>query len=517
MPPNDSVPALDPMPSSLDISTPESTLTISTSGVKRTHNDTIDHRPDDQFDGNPQVTPNNKRLKTPELSHTINVGSVGLVRSNTGLASPATDPEEANAKSDWPDVLYRTRVEGEKSDESNLYYSNQRYEAWSDPLKYDDRTPASLIEMCRDVVGSWENDARSKSKSMSKDQWREKNLHIKFGEDFTIKRQRNPAMRIQDPVIRYMMKSLIKYDPGQILTGDFMIFHWPWHNIMHYYGQIEGFRDKIRSGEATDLRILDADGNDIDHEEILRRIDVLLGQVNDVYTKEVLPELQNHSTSRLAEFKKLWMLFKPGEEVLTRVNGELAAFIVLAFRSHEPGDSKTTQAPIKQFIVHVWNLRLVAGRLVRHVSQIAIDEYEDSRLIDTLPVFPCKYAGPEHEAQARRQELIERGKKYFNIIKQPHAHMDHSGLTRDLKPRIVSPPPLPVYMKISPRQAMFLTYLLVQWPCHYRSVVLRQIWCSHNEQTPRIRLGLVEYTSSKGGKLRSLRTTETKPSNQARG
>ena len=208
---------------------------------------------------------------------------------------------------------------------------------------------------------------------------------------------------------------------------------------MLYHTQIENLRDKIKNCEATDFRVDEADEK-FDTMEIVRRINVLLGLISDVYIVDVNPELQNHSTSRLADFKKLWLLFKPGEEVFTRVNGELAAFIVLAQRSHEPGDSKTTQAPIKQLIVHVWNLRLVAGRLVRHMSQIAIDEYEESRLIDTLPVFPCRYAGPESEAQEQRQKLIDRGKRYFDIIKQPHAHMDHKGLTRDSQPRMVSSP-----------------------------------------------------------------------------
>ena len=271
---------------------------------------------------------------------------------------------------------------------------------------------------------------------MNKYQWRDEDRHIKFGKDFTIKTQKRPAMRIHDPVCRSVMKYLIRYDPGQILIGDSYLIHWPWQILMQYHDQMKGLRDKIESGEATDFMV--SEGNeDIESGEMVRRIDLLFELINDVYTAEVEPELQNHK-SRLADFKHLWLLFKPGEEVFARVSGELAAFIVLAHRNHEPGDSKTTKAPIKQLIVHVWNLRVVGGLLVRHMSQIAIDEYDGSRLIDTLPVFPCGYAGPEHEARAQKELLIKRGKDYFNIIKKPYAHMHHQGLTRDSKPRRVS-------------------------------------------------------------------------------
>ena len=287
--------------------------------------------------------------------------------------------------------------------------------------------------MIRDVVGNWQEDGKKKI-SMKKHQWGQHDMHIDFEKEFNIETQSFPALRINDGICRHIMKSLIKYDPGQILTGDSFLVHWPWKILMHYHEELVDLRDKVENKEPTDIQF----SEEVEPLEIVRRLDCLLGQIEDVYAEMVKPELENHANARLAEFQHLWLLFKPGEEVFARVNGELAAFIVLAHRHHEPGHSKTTKAPIKQLIVHVWNLHFVGGRLARHMSQIAIDEYEDSRLIETLPVYPCKYAGSKDEAYKQREKLIERGKDYFNIIKQPHAYMDHKGLTRDSEPRIVS-------------------------------------------------------------------------------
>ena len=414
------------------------TPTRSVRRLKRPHDDAANYRVTDnettQYDSHlmshhhdqPIV---NKRLKVPETSRTNNEESD--LSSHSRLTS-----EDAPIDSAWPDILYRVRVSNNESEERRYFYSDKRYTGWADPLKDDDKGTESPFQMIRDVVGNWQEDVKVKKKSMKKDQWRQHDKHIDFEKEFNIETQRFPALRINDAICRHMMKSLIKYDPGQILTGDSFVVHWPWKILMHYHEEIEELRDNVKNKEPTSIHF----SNDVERPEIVRRIDILLSQIEDVYTGMVKPELTNHANSRLAEFQHLWLLFKPGEEVFARVNGELAAFIVLTYRNYEPGDSKTTKAPIKQLIVHVWNLHFVGGRLARHMSQIAIDEYEDSRLIETLPVYPCKYAGSKDEACKQREKLIKRGKDYFNIIKQPHAYMDHKGLTRDSEPRKVSLP-----------------------------------------------------------------------------
>ena len=411
-------------------------------GLKRAHDDTANDPLDDNdttdYDSDrlrrhhdQPIAP--KRLKVPETSRTNNEDS-DISSPNSGHSGPV--PEDAPIAPTWPNILHRVRVSIEKSGDRRYFYSDDRYTGWSDPLKDDDKGTESPFQMIRDVVGDWQEDVKAKKISMKKHQWKEHDKHIDFEKEFHIETQSFLALRINDPICRHIMKSLIKYDPGQILTGDSFLVHWPWKILMHYYEEFEGLRNDVENKRPISVRF----SKDIKPQEIVRQINILLSQIEDVYTGMVKPELKNHANSRLAEFQHLWMLFRPGEEVFARVNGELTAFIVLAHRNHEPGDSKTTKAPIKQLIVHVWNLHFVGGRLARHMSQIAIDEYEDSRLIETLPVYPCKYAGSKDEACKQRERLIKRGKDYFNIIKQPHAYMDHKGLTRDSEPRIVSLP-----------------------------------------------------------------------------
>ncbi|KAL8888554.1 MAG: hypothetical protein Q9215_004036 [Flavoplaca cf. flavocitrina] len=423
-----------PLENPLGTSTAVPTSLGSVSGYKRAHDDTNgDHRPNDEIGESDQLGPHDtilngsKRHKTAENARSSGEKLVGSITSS-GNHEPG--PENASSKS-WPDILYCTYAKDEKSGQCNTYYSDQKCDGWSDPLKDRDGRSESLFEIERTLYGDCQDKERWKRQEpMNKDQWRDTHRHFKLGDGFAIRAQGLPMMRINDPVCQSVLKFLIKYDPGQTLS-DFYI-NWPWHILIQYHKDITNLRDKIQEGKAMDFQV---SGGDIENQEIIRRIDLLLEQINDVYTDSIKPELQNHGTSGLAVFKKLWLLFKPGEEVFTRVNGELAAFIVVDYHDR-PGDPKSPQELDKKFIVRMWNLRLVAGQLVRHMSHIAIDEYEGSRLINTLPVFPCKYTGREDEPQAQRKNLIKRGKKYFNIINQAHAYMDHKGLTQDMAPRI---------------------------------------------------------------------------------
>ncbi|KAL9027204.1 MAG: hypothetical protein Q9196_004243 [Gyalolechia fulgens] len=339
-----------------------------------------------------------------------------------------------------PDVLYRTRLDDPDHDEFWNDFRDDKFPEWSDPRRKETKPPsASKLEIIRTVDGSWQGKFKTdRPKSMEEHQWRRKDLYVDFKKQFKITGQRPPEMLINDPIFRDVMKSIIRYDPSQLFTGDEICIEWPWKILMHYRKEIVNLRDtlkhSLRDGQATVCTVPRPD-YDAAAQKKVESIDLVLNYIQDDYEQVVAPELRNHSTLRVAEFAKLWLLFRPGEEVFATVNGKLAAFIVLSYRYHEAGQFATTNAPIKQFIVHVWNLRFVAGLLVRHMSQIAIDTYEGTRLIETLPVYPCEYAGSTGPTSRSRQKLIEKGKRYFSIISQRHAYMEHKGLTRNEKPR----------------------------------------------------------------------------------
>ena len=353
--------------------------------------------------------------------------------TESGKVTPKTEDGDVEEDEQWPDVLYQTRLLVPDEDYLRIYYSGKRFPEWSN-TRNESKRSKSNIELIRTVGGSWREEYKTNQlKSMEEHQWKRDDLHVDFKKHVRIGEQYSSAMIIHDPIFREAMKSLIKYDPSQDLTGDEIHIGLPWKMLMHYYEEIESLRDRLSNSDAASSETSETNWR-MENSKKVQSINNILEVIKGDYENVVRPELQNHTKSGVAEFSKLWLLFRPGEEVFATVNGKMAAFIVLAYHDHEPGTSTTTHGPIKQFIVHMWNLRFVAGRLVRHTSKIAIDKYERTRQIHKLPVYPCKY-GPK---DGTKQKLLERGQRFFEMIQKPHAYMKHQGLTRDAKPRSVS-------------------------------------------------------------------------------
>ena len=357
------------------------------------------------------------------------------IGSLTSSSKVTHETEELDMEEDGPppDVLYRTMLDIPNEDEWRYFYGGKTFPEWADPWKNETKRSKSKIEIVRTVVGSWRGNFKTNPlDSMEEHQWRMNDLHVDFKKHVRIGKQGHPGMFIYDSIFLDILKSLVKYYPSVNLTGDEVYIGYPWKMLMHYHKDIVSLRNELRDSEATSPDIYKSDHGSANSKKV-HSINRILELIKSTYDTVVHPELENHTKSRVAEFGKLWLLFKPGEEVFATVNGKMAAFIVLAYDDHEPEAFAPAHAPIKQVIVHVWNLRFVAGRLVRHTSEIAIDKYEGTRVIEKLPVYPCKYE------PKLMQKLIERGKRFFKMVQKPHAYMKHTGLTQDERPRNVSP------------------------------------------------------------------------------
>lgn len=152
------------------------------------------------------------------------------------------------------------------------------------------------------------------------------------------------------------------------------------------------------------------------------------------HEKNVLPEWDLHNmSSPLATFERLWLLFKPGERVYTKVGGELAGFIVTStrYRTHDD-DFRTRNTGKRMMHISIWNYRFVGDKVVRYRSEILIEEFKERREIIVLPIFLSSIYDNLDGGDLRRK-LELRGKKYYNVIKTKFAHMKYHGRTLDSK------------------------------------------------------------------------------------
>lgn len=74
--------------------------------------------------------------------------------------------------------------------------------------------------------------------------------------------------------------------------------------------------------------------------------------------------------------------------------------------------------PPSEYDVYVWYLNHDEKRLTRSGELFSIPVFEGQRDIKSLPVFPIEY----HDDQGLRQQLIDRGKKFVDLMKNPGLH-----------------------------------------------------------------------------------------------
>lgn len=170
-----------------------------------------------------------------------------------------------------------------------------------------------------------------------------KNKRFK-GKRFEIKSVNETEMEIRSSALVKAIRAQVEYYPSQPLTGSTINVPEPYYFLLHHREQLEALRhpasDEVENGSAHG-KLDDRTQEDVD---------VLLAYLNAKYLKKIEEEEARHNRKTpTATFEMLWMLLKPGTEVYTDVDGELAAFVVRSVRPNQP-------TKFSHYIVSLWYL-----------------------------------------------------------------------------------------------------------------------------------------------------------------
>lgn len=214
-----------------------------------------------------------------------------------------------------------------------------------------------------------------------------------------------------------------------------MVLFWgiSWNYPSWYHKELVRLQRSLSRRGPTGYLASDL-AKDSNHDDTANQIGQLLEIMRPYHEKIVLPEWDLHNMSPpLATFERLWLLFKPGERVYTKVSGELARFIVTStrYRTHDD-DFRTRNTGKRMMHISIWNYRFVGDKVVRYRSEILIEEFKERREIIVLPIFLSSIYDNLDGGDLRRK-LELRGKKYYNVIKTKFAHMKYHGRTLDSK------------------------------------------------------------------------------------
>jgi hypothetical protein len=220
------------------------------------------------------------------------------------------------------------------------------------------------------------------------------------------------TLKIHYPYLLNVLKSIIEYSAEQP-TGDNQrldtgIFLYPY---MDLYLHLEELLE-YKTGDS-ELRRKHSDAyNKLsdDHIDLLQSY--LMSQPAVQYNEA---KARSSGSTPLTTFGTFWLLMKPGTDVYVHeADGSVNRYVLARLTGGSGKDPKGEQVTVK-YTAQVWNLVLDEKAIRQYVRQVDIQVF-DERAIAELPVFPVQYLD-DHDDGSRRQDLIQRGHKYFAFSK----------------------------------------------------------------------------------------------------
>ncbi|KAI8293756.1 ATPase family AAA domain-containing protein 3-B [Colletotrichum sp. SAR 10_98] len=228
----------------------------------------------------------------------------------------------------------------------------------------------------------------------------------------------NYALRIHSVALINAIQSVVRYYPGQDLSGEYITIPKPYPVLVHYYDELQNFRRDCLSTPDEELCVREKDAA-----EHLR---ILLQYLDTEVMKDVREE-QERNKRGFATFEWRWVAHKPGITVLEKEerDPDWSAYVI---HSIEGGVLNNPPSPWKvrswkldydgRFIQRVWNEPTVWNKFDGERKEI--DHGEVTKFID--PTVNESYLEDESA-----QELIENGKSFVKML-EPKCYQ-HEGKT----------------------------------------------------------------------------------------
>lgn len=121
-------------------------------------------------------------------------------------------------------------------------------------------------------------------------------------------------------------------------------------------------------------------------------------------------------------------LYRPGSLLLAKdVYGQPHIFVFLSARIETV---RYRDAEREEFMVRAWYLQwnYLYQRLERHLAHFSLGSYVGTRKIRELPIYPLDYYGTDAAQQELKTQMIERNRRWTQIVSQKPSCWKHEGL-----------------------------------------------------------------------------------------
>jgi hypothetical protein len=237
-------------------------------------------------------------------------------------------------------------------------------------------------------------------------------------------------LKIHSPLLLNALRTVIKYSSqppsGEADPLNDGIFPYPYKDLFLHKDDLVTYKNEPN---ATKER-----HSDDYNAECARHIDVL---VDYLYSQDAIRLKQAEEGRKkdvpVTTFGSLWLLLKSGTDVYVKENGILNAYIVDSVF----GGVNSVVRGLKEddkvvdYSIRLWNIAFDGDWLERRSHHVRVPVFDGERDVTSLPLFPAQMHRDEAGQQTRREQLVERGMKYVQLIKGP-SFREYSGKGLDL-------------------------------------------------------------------------------------
>ncbi|ERF68995.1 hypothetical protein EPUS_06682 [Endocarpon pusillum Z07020] len=236
-------------------------------------------------------------------------------------------------------------------------------------------------------------------------------------ESFDWERGQMKRLTILSNHLRRVFQEVVDFYPAVDLTQAPLVFYSPYSFLFHFLPSLEGLSKKIddRDCRYTDLRVL-----------------LLLC---DRHLSKPFGLLRSTLDSGRISFFALEILFRPGVKLLARDHlCQWQVFMCVEAKQEPKGMTRTIRSgddemAVTAYRVAAWHLAWnpVLNKFERQMIRFRVANFDGSRAINTLSVFPLDFFGDEPSRDALIESLVQRGHRWHQLASRKPTCWLHEG------------------------------------------------------------------------------------------
>ncbi|KAI0404020.1 hypothetical protein F4802DRAFT_569427 [Xylaria palmicola] len=231
-------------------------------------------------------------------------------------------------------------------------------------------------------------------------------------DSFRVTNIRGTHMVIHSEPLSQMVRDVVKFYPGQQLSGANLVIQEPYTCLMHH---MTDFEDLITSEE---------DATTLVHAR------VLLEFLRPRYQQYYIPARERLlSTQPTVRFDDLWVVMKPGSLAYTDLEGyKIGCVIEKSIRlPARPGYELPERWAISFWFLQVdWSSNQIGCAL--HTT--TVDQFDGEKPIASMPIYPIEFLDAKDQGQTN-QRFIGRGRAVCELLWGDSIYMRYDGECMD--------------------------------------------------------------------------------------